>query len=82
MKIRTDQEVVKVRYTTTLTLTDSETKLLACLIGALSPYDAEELIKNAMYYEIWLGELIPNEVSDLVVNLYEGLYAEIINRKD
>lgn len=58
----------------TITFNERETYMLACLIGALNPKEAEEAIKRGLNYEAWLGELQYREVIDFTGNLYDGLH--------
>lgn len=69
-----DQKVV------TLIMSEREAKLLACLIGAMSPSDAEDIIKNkSLYFDSWIGELDDREVVTLTGEIFDGLYDEFIH---
>lgn len=57
----------------TITLEEREAKLLMCLIGALSPLDAEKLLDNSIH----VSEVLPlgqREMVDFTGNLYDGLW--------
>lgn len=58
----------------TITFNEREAYLLTCLIGALSPVDAEEIIKRGLNFDAWIGELKPREVLDFTGSLYDGLF--------
>lgn len=65
MDIRSNREV-----TVTITFSEREAKLLTCLLGAISPKDAEDTIKRGIYYKQWIGTVVPGEVSDFTGNLF------------
>lgn len=63
----------KREMTITLTLNEREGKLLTCLIGALSPNDAEAAIRRGLNFDEWIGKLENREVVEFTGNLYDGL---------
>lgn len=69
---------VNKQITVTLIMEDREAKLLACLIGAASPKEIQEIILRGMYFEEWIGELGSREVTTFTGNLYDALYEALI----
>lgn len=57
----------------TITLSEREAKLLACLLGASSPTDAEEIVRRGIHFHEWIGTLKKTEVTDFTGTLYEAL---------
>lgn len=58
----------------TINLNEREAKILACLIGALNPLEAEAAIQRGINFSEWIGKLENREVTDFTGNLYEDLY--------
>ena len=69
MKIGHKKEV-----TVTIELNDREAKIIACLIGALSPKEMEDAIKRGVNFDRWIGELEYREVINVTGILYDTLY--------
>lgn len=62
------------KVTVTLILDDREAKILACLLGAIVPKEAEETIMRSVQYEEWIGKLEYREVTNFTGLLYDSLY--------
>lgn len=69
-----EASVTKKEIIVTMTFTEREAKILACLIGALSPSDAEEIIKRGGFFSTWIGKLENREIIDFTGNVYDLLY--------
>lgn len=69
MDIRSKKEIL-----VTISFTEREAKILTCLLGALSPTDAEETIKRGIHFDEWVGKLENREVVEFTGNLYDNLY--------
>jgi hypothetical protein len=69
MQIKSKNEI-----TVTVTMDEREAKILACLIGALSPMDAEAAVQRALHFNEWVGKLQNREVVELTGELYDSLY--------
>lgn len=58
-----------------LELGEREAKLLGCLIGAMSPTEAEDIIRDrSLNFDNWVGELKPREIVELTGNIYDNIY--------
>ncbi len=59
----------------TLVLSEREAKMLACLIGAMSPREVEESLESRSHAcGRWLGKLKDREVVTFTGNIYDGLF--------
>lgn len=69
MDIRTSRETI-----VTVIFSEREAKLLACLIGSMSPNEVEEIIKRAIHFDEWIGRLEKKEAIEYTGILYDTLY--------
>lgn len=69
---------VKKEVTVTITLNEREAKILACLIGAMNPLEAEVTIQRGIYFSEWIGKLENREITEFTGNLYDELAGLLI----
>lgn len=68
-------KVLKDEIIVTLILSEREAKMLGCLIGAMSPKDAEHIISTqSMDFARWLGKIEDREVITFTGDLYDGIH--------
>lgn len=71
MNISSNKEVM-----VTIMLNEREAKLLTCLLGAMSPTEAEETIQRGIHFSEWIGKLERREVVEFTGIMYDTLYEQ------